>query len=93
MPTIATTRATAGLVPKIGSSTAKPRNPIVGEPLISALTAASAPVFFLNILNTKYTTIKHSMMPMVDTIVSLISFTRSSREAWTMDTKRAAGSA
>ena len=33
MPTIATTSATEGDVPKIGSSTANPRNPIVGEPL------------------------------------------------------------
>ena len=47
MPTMATTSATDGFVPKIGSSTAKPRKPIVGEPLMRALMAASAPVFFL----------------------------------------------
>ena len=47
IPTIATTRATDGCVPKIGSSTAKPRNPIVGEPHTNAIIAPSALVFFL----------------------------------------------
>ena len=44
---MATTSATEGVVPKIGSRTANPRKPMVGEPLIKAETAASAPVFFL----------------------------------------------
>ena len=47
MPTIATTRATDGVVPNIGSSTAKPRKPIVGEPQTRAIMAPSALVFFL----------------------------------------------
>ena len=41
MATIAITRPTAAEVPKIGCSTAKPRKPIVGEPLIRAEMAAS----------------------------------------------------
>ncbi len=39
--TMAITRPTAADEPNIGSSTAKPRKPMVGEPLISADTAAS----------------------------------------------------
>ncbi len=41
MATIAITRPTAAEVPKIGCSTANPRKPIVGEPLIRAEMAAS----------------------------------------------------
>lgn len=94
IPTIATTRATEGLMPKMGSSTAKPRKPIVGDPLMRADTAASAPVFFLKqYLKTKYTSMKQAMMPTVETIVSLRSLTSISREACTMDTNRAAGRA
>ena len=42
--TMAITRPTEAEVPKIGCSTANPRNPIVGEPLIRAETADSATV-------------------------------------------------
>lgn len=82
IPTIATTSATDGDVPKIGSSTAKPRNPMVGDPLIKADTAASAPVFFLKqYRKTKYTAMKQAMIPTVETTVSFMSRTSISRLA------------
>jgi len=42
--TMAMTRPTEAESPKIGCSTAKPRKPMVGEPLIRAETADSATV-------------------------------------------------